>query len=179
MGIIDLRNPLNGDRVLWPAEAGPFPHLARIIDLPPLTAQAAFDAVRLAHSGDPPSRHWAVSTTESRLELSGPGQVPSPPRPCYWPLREVPGKIRSHRWHLAIPVRLLLVPWSATRTAVAVELRPPPWFHAGRQPWLYAAENFYVHAGHDALRALAAELEAWGLSEARELDTWLDSLVID
>ena len=177
MGTIDVRDPLNGDRV-GPAEAGPFPHLARIIDLPPLTAQAAFDAVRLARSGEPPARHWVVSTAESRLELSGPGHVHAPPRPCYWSLREVPGKLRSHRWHLAIPVRLLLLPWSATSTAVAVELRRPPWLCPGGQSWLGAAENFYVHAGHDALQALGGELEAWGLAETRALDRWLDGLVL-
>ena len=96
--------------------------------------------------------------------------MPLPPRPCYWAWREVPGKIRSNRWHLAIPVRLLLLPWSTTRTALAIELR--------RQPWLYAAENFYLHAGHGALRGLAPELEEWGLSETRELDAWLDTLAL-
>jgi len=64
---------------------------------------------------------------------------------------------------------LLLLPWSATRTALAIELR--------RQPWLYAAENFYLHAGHEALRGLAPELEEWALTETRELDAWLDTLV--
>ena len=153
----------------WLVEPGPFPHLARIVDLPPLTAQAAFDAVRCAHGDGPQSRRWAVPAGEGRLELVGAGHVPSPPRPCYWSYREVLGKIRSHRWHLAVPVRLLLLPWSATRTAVAVEVR--------RQPWLYAAENLYLHAGHEALRVLAEEIEAWGLAESRELDAWLDNLL--
>lgn len=155
----------------WLGEPGPFPHLARLVDLPPLTAQAAFDAVRSAHSRGPQSRRWTVAAGEGRLELLGAGQVPSPPRPCYWAYREVPGKIRSQRWHLAIPVRLLLLPWSATRSAVAIELR--------RQPWLYAAENFYVHAGHEALQVLAPELEDWALLEARDLDAWLDTLATE
>jgi hypothetical protein len=54
---------------------------------------------------------------------------------------------------------------------VAIELR--------RQPWLYTAENLYLDAGHEALRRLAAELEEWALSETRELDAWLDSLMTD
>src|SRR5438105_12822974 len=165
---IDVLHPLDGDR-RWLVEPGPFPHLARIVDLPPLTAQAAFDAVRCAHGDGPQSRPWAVPAGEGRLELVGSGEVPSPPRPCYWSYREVPGKIRSERWHLAIPVRLLLLPWSATRSALAIELR--------RQPRLYAAENLYLHAGHEALRVLAPELEAWALSETRLLDAWLDTLV--
>lgn len=170
MGTTGVHNPIDGDRV-WQAEQGPFPHLARLVDLPPLMARAAFDAVRVAHGRAPQSRHWAVPAGEGRLELNGAGHVPSPPRPCYWSLREVPGKIRSQRWHLAVPVRLLLLPWSATRTAVAIELR--------RQPWVYAAGNLYLDAGHEALRALAAELESWGLRETKELDAWLDSLVLD
>ena len=44
----------------WLAEQGPFPHLARLVDLPPLTAQAAFDAVRSAHTHGPQSRRWSV-----------------------------------------------------------------------------------------------------------------------
>jgi len=170
MATIDVLHPLDGDRV-WLAEQGPFPHLARLVDLPPLTAQAAFDAVRAAHARGPQSRRWTVAAGEGRLELAGAGYVPSPPRPCYWSYREVPGKIRSQRWHLAIPVRLLLLPWSATRTALAIELR--------RQPRLYAAENLYLHAGHEALGLLAPEIEEWGLAGSRELDAWLDSLTAE
>lgn len=154
----------------WLGEQGPFPHLARLVDLPPLTAQAAFDAVRAAHAHGPQSPRWSLAAGEGRLELVGAGHVPSPPRPCYWSYREVPGKIRSERWHLAVPVRLLLLPWSSTRSALAIELR--------RQPWLYPAENLYLHAGHEALRVLAPELETWALAESRELDAWLDSLVV-
>jgi hypothetical protein len=81
----------------------------------------------------------------------------------------VPGRIRSQRWHLTISVRLLLLPWSATRTALAIELR--------RHPRFYAAENLYLQAGHEALTGLAADIQAWGLAETRKLDAWLDSLV--
>ncbi len=165
-----VTRPVDDDR-RWLVEPGPFPHLARLVDLPPLTAQAAFDAVRAAHSRGPQSRRWVVPAGHGRLELTGPGYVPSPPRPCYWSHREVPGKIRSPRWHLAVPVRLLLLPWSATRSAVAIELR--------RHPWLYAAENLYLDAGHAALVRLTHELEEWALAETREVDAWLDSLAAD
>jgi hypothetical protein len=170
MATVGVLRPLGGDHV-WLAEPGPFPHLARLVDLPPLTAQAAFDAVRPARARGPQSRRWAVAAGEGRLELVGDGHVPSPPRPCYWSFREVPGKIRSQRWHLAIPVRLLLLPWSGTRSALAVEVR--------RHPWVYPAENLYLHAGHAALDLLASELEAWATVEARKLDTWLDALLAD
>jgi hypothetical protein len=170
MATIGAVRPVDDDRK-WLVEPGPFPHLARVVDLPPLTAQAAFDAVRIARSRGPQSARWAVPAGDGRLELLGAGHVPSPPRPCYWSYREVPGKIRSQRWHLAIPVRLLLLPWSATRSAVAIELR--------RQPWLYSAEHLYLDAGHEALRVLAGELEEWGLSETRQLDAWLDSLLTE
>lgn len=170
MASIRTVRPVDDDR-RWFVEPGPFPHLARLVDLPPLTAQAAFDAVRTAHCRGPQSRRWMVDTRDGRVELNGAGIVPAPPRPCYWSFREVTGKIRSPRWHLAIPVRLLLLPWSATRSAVAIELR--------RQPWLYSAENLYLDAGHEALQVLANELEAWALTETRELDAWLDRLVAE
>ncbi len=165
---IEVLHPFDGDGP-WLAEPGPFPHLARLIDLPPLTAQAAFDGVRAAHSPSPGSPRWAVPAGEARLELLGAGSVPAPPRPCYWSYREVPGRIRSPRWHLSISVRLLLLPWSATRTALAIELR--------RHPRFFGAESLYLHAGHDALAGLAANIEAWALAETRKLDAWLDSLV--
>jgi len=152
--------PVDDDRRSF-VEPGPFPHLARLVDLPPLTAQAAFDAVRVAHCQGPRSRRWTLPVHDGRLELNGAGYVPSPPRPCYWSFREVNGKIRSQRWHFIVPVRLLLLPWSATRSAVAVELR--------RQPWLYLTEHFYLEAGHEALRLLAGELEDWALAETRQL----------
>ena len=160
MSILRAVRPVDDDRRSF-VEPGPFPHLARLVDLPPLTAQAAFDAVRVAHSRSPRSREWTLPVRDGRLELSGPGFVPNPPRPCYWSFREVEGKIRSQRWHFAVPVRLLLLPWSDTRCAVAVELR--------RQPWLYAAEHFYLEAGHEAIRTLASELEDWVLAETRQL----------
>jgi len=168
MATVGVLRPLDGDRV-WLAEPGPFPHQARLVDLPPLTAQAAFDAVRSAHAGGPPSSRWSVAAGEGCLELVGAGEVPSPPKPCYWSYREVPGKIRSHRWHLAIPVRLLLLPWSATRCALGLEVR--------RQPWLYPAEGLYLNAGHAALDRLAGELEAWATTETRKVDAWLDALM--
>jgi hypothetical protein len=145
----------------WFVEPGPFPHQARRVDLPPLTAQAAFDAVRVAHSPGRQSGRWTIDAGDGRLELTGPGYVPSPPRPCYWSFREVNGKIRSQRWHLALPVRLLLLPWSETCSAVALELR--------RQPWLYTAEHLYLEAGHVALGTLATELEDWALADTRQL----------
>lgn len=160
MPAIRAVRPVNDDQ-RWFVEPGPFPHLARLVDLPPLTAQAAFDAVRCVHGQGPQSRRWTLPVRDGRLELTGPGYVPSPPKPCYWSYREVNGKIRSRRWHLGIPVRLLLLPWSASRSAVAIELR--------RQPWLYTAEHFYLEAGHEALRDLASELEDWVLAETRQL----------
>ena len=160
MSVLRAVRPVDDDQRSL-VEPGPFPHLARPVDLPPLTAQAAFDAVRNAHSEDSQSHRWTLPLRDGRLELSGPGYVPTPPRPCYWSFREVEGKIRSQRWHLAVPVRLLLLPWSGTRSAVAIELR--------RQPWLYPAEHFYLEAGHAALRMLASELEDWALAETRQL----------
>ena len=151
----------------WACEPGPFPHLARVTDLPPLMAQAAFDAVRVARTR-PGSLRWELKVHDVRLELYGAGYVLPPPRPCYWSYRDVPAKIRSNHWPLAIPVRLLLVPWSDTRTTLAIELR--------RHPHSYAPETLYLHSAQRALDILASELGAWAFQELHELDHWLDHL---
>src|SRR5581483_2238313 len=90
------------------------PYLTRVLDLPPLVAQAAFDAVRSARTQRAHPAAWEVGTPSGRLELRGDGWIPPPPRPCYWSYRHVPGRIRSSGWPPPIPVGLELVPWSAT-----------------------------------------------------------------
>lgn len=102
-----------------------------------------------------------------RLELRGEGRVGAPPPSRYWAYRAIPGAVRSHWWHPAIPVLVELVPWSKTRTALGLGLR--------RRPVL-SGDGVYLGVGAAALEALGAQIEAWGLHGLHELEGWLGSL---
>lgn len=149
-------------------EPNRLPYLSRTLDLPPLVAQAAFDATRSARTRPSRPSAWDIVTAAGRLELQGDGLVPPPPRPCYWSYRQVSGRIRSSCWHPPIPCQLELVPWSSARTAVGVR--------ADGIPLLYADERLYVDVGHEVLRTLAADLETWALHELAALGRSLDRL---
>ena len=85
-------------------EPNNLPYLTHVLDLPPLVAQAAFDAARSARACQNRPAVWDIATAAGRLELHGDGRIPPPPRPCYWSYRDVPGRIRSLGWQPAIPV---------------------------------------------------------------------------
>jgi hypothetical protein len=138
------------------------PYLTRVLDLPPLVAQAAFDAARSARTQPAHPATWAIKTAAGHLELHGDGRIPPPPRPCYWSYRHVPGRIRSSGWQPAIPIGLELVPWSATHTALGL--------HVDRLPLIYADEHLYLEVGHTALNTLATQLETWALHDLTTLE---------
>lgn len=150
------------DRLTW--ERDPFPHLSRVLELPPLVAQAAFDAVGFDRARPGPGHVWAVEVPAGRLELAGSGLVSPPPRACYWSYRDVPGLIRAAPWPLAIPIRLELLPWSTTRTALGLGVRRLP---------LLSSDDAYIQVGVQALQLLSNELNAWGLHELHDLEHWL------
>jgi hypothetical protein len=143
-------------------EPNSLPYLTSVLDLPPLVAQAAFDAARSARASRTHPAAWDIATAAGRLELHGDGRIPPPPRPCYWSYRHVPGRIRSHGWQPAIPVGLELVPWSATRTALGL--------YVDGVPLLYSDDRLYLDVGHAALETLARSLESWALHELTTLE---------
>ena len=149
-------------------EPNSLPYLTHVLDLPPLVAQAAFDAARLARASETRPAVWDIATATGRLELNGDGRIPPPPRPCYWSYRDVPGRIRSLGWQPAIPVGLELVPWSATRTALGL--------HVDGVPLLYADDRLYLEVGHAALKTLAGSLERWALHELTTLERSLRNI---
>lgn len=150
------------DWVLGPAdrEPEPFGYLCRVTGLPPLVAQAAFDAVRLARADPGTPGRWHVVVPGGSIDLWSDGQVPPPPRPCFWSYREAPGTIRSPWWWVRVPVRLELVPWSSTRTTLGLSIR-------GRR---HAGAAAYHRIGQQAVDVLAAELDGWALHELAQLD---------
>lgn len=138
------------------------PYLTQVLELPPLVAQAAFDAARSARTHQARPAVWGIGTAAGRLELRGGGLIPPPPRPCYWSYRHVPGRIRSTGWHPPIAVGLELVPWSDTRTALGL--------HVEGHPLIYADEHLYLDVGQAALRTLAAALEGWAFHDLTALE---------
>ena len=72
-------------------EPNNLPYLTQVLDLPPLVAQAAFDAARSARACQNRPAVWDIATPAGRLELHGDGRIAAPPRPCYWSYRDVPG----------------------------------------------------------------------------------------
>ena len=143
-------------------ELNSLPYLTCVLDLPPLVAQAAFDAVRSARTYPSRPDVWEIGTAAGRLVLHGDGRVAPPPRPCYWSYRHVPGRIRSLGWQPAIPVGVELAPWSATRTALGL--------HVEGLPLLYTHERLYLDVGYAALKTLAADLEGWALHDLKTLE---------
>lgn len=144
----------------------PPPYLSRRLELPALVAQAAFDAVRLTHSPGPPSTRWEIWASAGLLQLRGDGNLERPSRDCFWPYREVRGRLRPVRrwWHPAITVRVELVPWSESRTSLGL--------YAWRYPTLATARS-YLQVGRPILEILATEIEAWAFAELHEVEQTL------
>ena len=158
--MVNLDAP-DGRHEEWAERSESFPYLPRVTGLPPLVAQAAFDALRAARCAPGRPTHWVITVADGGLYLHGDGRVRPPPRPCYWSYREVPGTIRGVGWPVAVPVRLELVPWSATRTAVGLSVRGS--HHLG-------GAGTYQRIGSAAVEAVAGWMEAWPLAELRRLD---------
>jgi hypothetical protein len=155
------------ERLGWTAT--PFPYLVRIVELPPLVAQAAFEDSRRAHSRSARAGKWDIEAGAGRLELRGDGRSLAPIPTRYWAYRAVGAVIRS-RWHAPISVLVELVPWSKTRSALGLSLRHRP---------LLGGEGVYLTVGAEALETLGAEIDAWGLSDLHELEGWLGELSRD
>ena len=124
-------------------------YMARVVDLPPLVAQAAFDA-RLQRSRT--LRHQAESWIGGRLELNG--RPRSSSGAGSMPYRVMPGILYSGlRWHR---VELELAPWSSR--LVQLGLRPC----GGRMRRL--PPDSILSAGHDVLAHLDAEMADWAVA---------------
>jgi hypothetical protein len=141
-----------------------YPYLFRVLELSPLVAQAAYDAVALDRACRGQSDSWHLDVDGGRLELRH-RAVAVPPRPCYWPYRRERGRIRSARWGIAIPVELELLPHSNYQTEIGLRIRGH----------LSTGEGRYLDVGHSALDLLATELDAWAFHELYELERALRS----
>jgi len=134
-------------------------YVSRVLDLPPLVAQAAFDAVR---PSDPHARGTLVrgairvTAREGYRRTSGASGMPYRSQPA------VIVVARLRRW----AVELELVPWSSRRTELGLcfvknRLAAPPSPSA-------------VAAGIEVVELLGTKLEVWA---SEPLRAWADTAV--
>jgi hypothetical protein len=95
-------------------------YVARPLDLPPLTAQAAFDAQRHRLTRTDSLATWAIETDSSELRIFGSGVVARHGPACA--LRRADGHLRRGR-RRPIDVEVEVLPWSDTRCEIGIRPR--------------------------------------------------------
>src|SRR4051812_33151671 len=104
---------MTADRTNQPPRFASCTYVSRVLELPPLVAQAAFDAVRPSdpHGGGLLLRGaWRVTAREGYRRTSGARGMPYRSQPALIVLA------RGRRW----AVELELVPWSPQRTELGL-----------------------------------------------------------
>ena len=96
-------------------------YVARPLELPPLTAQAAFDGRVERTSPAQAGLPWLVETASARLRLLA-GAYHDPPG-VMWPLRRVPARLHDTRGKSGIPVEVEVASWSAARCEIGIRPR--------------------------------------------------------
>ena len=105
----------------WPQPSVTTLYVARPLELPPLTAQAAFDG-RVERTSPPQANgSWLVETASARLHLLA-GAYHDPPG-VMWPLRRAPARLHDTRGKSGIPVEVEVAPWSAARCEIGIRPR--------------------------------------------------------
>src|ERR1700751_1915678 len=84
-------------------------YVARPLDLPPLTAQAAVDAQRHRLPRKDSLAAWAIETDSGELRIVGSGLVARHGPDC--PLRRADAHLRSARKHRPMAIEVEVVPW--------------------------------------------------------------------
>lgn len=137
-------------------------YVARRLDLPPLTAQAAFDAHRGANGGDAST---VIETPTTQLWLEGAGLVD---RVCRCaPLRQVPGRLRRRAALVSVPVEVEVTPWSDMQCEVGMRpcRRTVPLADCRRQ-------RRYLDLAVEAVEGLVQMLE-------NRVDDWMLTVLAD
>ena len=130
----------------------PYPYVSHLLDLPPEVAELYFDlaCLHLAAAGRP-----VVAVDSGRLELDR-ARGPVEGRRAYRPWRAIGGTLHPLGWWTsAIAVDLELLPWSATRSELALIAGPTR--HPGRN-----GERRYLRLAHDVLHRLTETLRGVG-----------------
>jgi hypothetical protein len=121
------------------------------LNLPPLTAQAAFDAVREASGSSRCPDTWVIETSGSELRMVGTGAVD---RPGIWPLRQAPAQLRRRGGHGSMAIEVELTRWSKHRCEIGI--RPC----ARMAPMSDSRRRRYRALAVEAAEELAVRIEA-------------------
>jgi len=135
----------------------PYPYVSHLLDLPPEVAELHFDlaCLHLAADGRP-----AVAVRSGRLEFDR-AHRPLEVGRAYRAWRALRGTLQPLGWWTsAIAVDLELLPWSATRSELALIAGPVR--HPGR-----IGERRYLRLAHDVLGLLIDALHTAGDDERR------------
>ena|SRR5437660_6068537 len=140
-------------------------YVSRPLDLPPMTAVAAFDAHRDALCIGETDERGAIETPGAKLRFT-----PSYAREQSWPdaaLRRTSGRLHNIRMLVSFPVEVELSAWSATRCEIGI--RPRGRTVPITDGWL---QRRYIALAVDAAEGLADAIE-------RQIDDWLRAQLRD
>jgi hypothetical protein len=134
-------------------------YVARPLELPPMTAVAAFDAHRDAASIADTDERGEAETHGARLRLTG-SCAPERSR-SYTALRRTSGRLFHRRTLVSFPVEIEVSPWSGTRCEIGI--RPRGRTVPTTDGWL---QRRYIALAVDAAELLAHALE-------RQVEDWM------
>jgi len=128
-----------------------FPHISRLVDLPPDLAREAFDVTArdLAQGHD--GTAWTIAVPSGRLDLGGNGIFSGSPGGS-WPYRQVTGRLRAPWMRKGLVVQLELLPWSDTHTELGLGLPGAPRLLGRRH------DRAYLRVGGEVLEALRSAM---------------------
>jgi hypothetical protein len=123
------------------------------LNLPPLTAQAAFDAVRCGCALPRAPDTWVIETARGELQVVGTGLVIHQAR--LWALRRASGRLIPRGRLGAMAIEVEVTPWSQLRCEVGI--RPGGWMAPATEGW---RQRRYLALAIEAAEELALRLEA-------------------
>ena len=136
-----------------------YPYVSHLLELPPDVATIGFDLFCHCLAANPRTDDqlggWEITLRSGRLELVPPPRVGEAGR-GYCALRTLPGTLRPpRRWSPRVAVNLEVLPWSATKSELALIAHP-----SRQLGWL--PERPYLRLAHDLLHVVAHHLERAG-----------------
>jgi hypothetical protein len=128
-----------------------FPHISRLVDLPPDLARESFDMTTRDLARGPAGTPWTIAVPSGRLDLRRNGILSDSPRGS-WPYRQVTGRLRAPWMRNGLLVQLELLPWSDTHTELGLGLLVAPRLLGGRHG------RAYLRVGGDVVEALRSAM---------------------
>jgi hypothetical protein len=139
-------------------------YVGQPLNLPPLTAQAAFDTLHETCAVDTAADRWIFETAVGELRLQGAGVTDGPG--AMWVLRRAPGQLHRRGGLSRLAIELELTPWSKCRCEIGIR-------HCGRVAPMTEGprQRRYVALAADIAEGLAIRLETL-------VDSWTSEQLI-